>query len=325
MANYKKTEDLANSVQSMTNSLNIGGSFAGTIGGGKAERQERKKIKVGIRSGLKEIRKSGALDANALDASGTPTDPDAYRAAYDKKQDLLKQKADVKGYSTKRRVNVGHRKDVNLLDEPIQAVTKEGESLQHSIDSPYHGQQLNISTIHKDQRSGGGNYGVDPTKESKNYTNVYKKGEYSHSVPFERPGVPSGSMGPGPSPDRPDITPLPKWDPKKEKGKLGAKPKKTRVVQNKLKQERVKKYAPLKTTVANLFGNPTIQYKQGRAKTRDRKNDLYSNTRSKKREWKKDYKEARKSYKKGRREDIAAQKADFRQDRRDWIKSIFTG
>jgi len=308
MANYKKTEDLANSVQSMTNSLNIGGEFVGSIGGGKAERQERKKIRVGIRSGLKEIRKSGALDASALDASGMPTNPDAYMEAEKTRSKLLNKKADVKDWSTKQRVKKGYRKEVNLLDEPIQAVTKEGESLQHSIDSPYRGQQLNISTIHKDQRSGGGNYGVDPTKESKNYTNVYKKGEYSHSEPFLRPGKPTGSMAPFPT--KPPID-----------RDFGAKPQKEKVdVPGRI--DRARSQGPGSIYSRSHFGKRNRRYT-----TTNR--DLLQNTkkaaRGKNKELRKEYRGKMSDWRQNKRQDIRGQKADFRQEKRDWIKSIFTG
>ena len=258
-----------------------GTTSAAIKAGGEERKAQRAEMKE-IRQGLRDVRKSmKSVDLNAALDAGDQASVDKYMGAQSRKEQLTKKKADIKDWSTRKRVAKGYRKDVNLLDKPIQAVDESGTPLNIKSGAGA-GTAANISQIHADQRSGGGEYGPEGTgiSDSRNYQNVYNiKGEYTHSIPVKHPGTPKGGGMP-PFPDRPDITPPPKWKHSKEKGKLGAKPKKTRVVQNKLRQERVQKVAPLKTAVANLFGNPTVQFKQGRAKTRDRKNDLYSNTRS---------------------------------------------
>lgn len=292
-----------------------GTTSAAIRAGGEERRAQRGEMRE-IRQGLRDVRKDiKSIDINWDNPNSSNVD--ALHAVSARKDELISRKADVKDWSTRKRVRKGDKEGVNLHGN-IEAHTKKGEALYKS-GSYYGDTKVDIGDIRADQEAD-----TEMNTSGQEYTNKYTIGgdyKYSYPTPVDpaKPNTPRISP-----PERPDITPPPKWKHSKEKGKLKANTKKTRVVQNKLKQERVKKVAPLKTAVANLFGNPTIQFKKGRAKTRDRKNDLYSNTRSKKREWKKGYKEARKSYKKGRREDIAAQKADFRQERRDWWRSQFS-
>lgn len=168
------------------------GTTSATIKAGGEERKEMRQIRKGLRD-VKKSMKSVDFDA-ALD-TGDQASIDKYMAGQSRKEQLTKRKADIKDWSTKKRVNVGARKDVSLLDKPIQAVSKEGKSL---YEAGYDSDKATVSGIKSGSKAAEtqGTGGL-------NYQNMFDaKGEYMYSQVSANPGKTGRTPKETPPPDK---------------------------------------------------------------------------------------------------------------------------
>jgi len=169
------------------------GTTSAAIKAGGEERKEMRQIRKGLRDVRRDM-KSVDFDV-ALDA-GDQASINKYMASQSRKEQLTKRKADIKDWSTKKRVNVGARKDVNLMDKPIQAVSKEGKSL---YEAGYDSDRATVSGI----KSGSKAAETQGTGGLR-YQNMFDaKGEYMYSQVSANPGKTDRSRTPK-DPDSPE-------------------------------------------------------------------------------------------------------------------------
>lgn len=154
------------------------GTTSAAIRAGGEERKEMRQI----RQGLRDVRKSmKSVDFNTALDTGDQAGIDKYMGAQSRREQLTKRKADIKDWSTRKRVNVGARKDISLLDKPIQAVSKEGKPL---YEAGYDSDRATVSGI----KSGSKAAEAQGTGGLR-YQNMFDaKGEYMYSDVATQPG-----------------------------------------------------------------------------------------------------------------------------------------
>lgn len=191
MAYKLKSQDLKDATAGTTS--------AAIKAGGEERRVKKAKLK-GIRGEMSELRRSTkGMDLSKAIEGKDQMAIDKITKAKEREQKLLKQKADIKDWSTRKRINVGARRDVNIMDKPIQAISKEGKPL---YESGYDSSRATVSGI----KSGSKAAEMQGTGGLR-YQNIFSaKGEYMYSDVATQPGeaerIPRETPPPTSPPDK---------------------------------------------------------------------------------------------------------------------------
>lgn len=268
----------------------------------KAQRAEMKEIRQGLRDTRKSIKQIDK-SINWDDPSGDKIDD--LHALGSRKEGLLKKKADIKDWSTRKRVRKGGKEGVNLHGN-IEAHTKSGEDLYKS-GSYYGDTKVDISDIRSGQEAD-----TEMNTEGTRYINKYTlKGDYKHSVPLPPEGPASYSPPRIRFPEKPPITN--DWGAKPQKQKVDV-PGRSGRVSNKMPKS---KYS--KSHKGKLFERRYVKPQRG-LKVQDTRKAARKENRELAKEYRKDVRDWRQK----KRESKRSQMADFRQQRRDWWRSQFS-
>ena len=295
MAYKLKSQDLKD--------ITAGTTAAAIRAGGEERRAQRAEMKE-IRQGLRDTKKS----IKQIDKSINWDDPsvkkvDALDALSSRREGLLKKKADIKDWSTRKRVIKGGKEGVNLHGN-IEAHTKSGEALYKS-GSFYGDTKVDIGNIRADQEAD-----TEMNTGGQQYTNRYTiGGDYKYSYPtptdVDKPSPPKI-----PFPEKPPITN--DWGAKPQKQKVDV-PGRSMRVSNKMPKS---KYS--RSHKGKLFERRYVKPQRG-LKVQDTRRAA----RKENRELAKEYREGVRDWRQSKRESKRSQKADFRQQRRDWWRSQF--
>jgi hypothetical protein len=174
-----------------------GTTSAAIKAGGEERRAERGEMKE-IRQGLRDVRKDiKSVDVNWDNPNSSNVD--ALHAASARKGELISRKADIKDWSTRKRVRKGGKEGVNLHGN-IEAHTKKGEALYKS-GSYYGDTKVDIGDIRANQEAD-----TEMNTGGQEYTNKYTIGgdyKYSYPTPVDSPPVNTGNLNP-PERDKPE-------------------------------------------------------------------------------------------------------------------------
>lgn len=277
------------------------GTTSAAIRAGGEERKEMRQIRKGLRDTKKSIKQ---IDKNINWNNPSSDKVDALSALSSRKEGLLKKKADIKDWSTRKRVTKGGKEGVNLHGN-IEAHTKSGEALYKS-GSYYGDTKVDISDIRADQEAD-----TEMNTGGQQYTNKYTiGGDYKYSYP-----TPVDPVKPNPPrmefPEKPPITN--DWGAKPQKQKVDV-PGRSGRVSNKMPKS---KYS--KSHKGKLFERRYVKPQRGL-----KVQDTRKAARKENRELAKEYREGVRDWRQSKRESKRSQKADFRQQRRDWWRSQFS-